>query len=430
MGYPQVNKSDKQTEESPDSSKVHIEVEPGDVTEKEVEGEPLPDFDPTESDEDQHTEEHDQLIDYSLTRDREKRIVKLLAGVGAHTGYRVSGMPGCEYNDMQKPTHILAPRRLEGIGMDPGMAIQVMAAGTTTGVEAPSTIPRLSAFWHYPHSDSNYQVVPRIGPDTNQRPLVQDPFAMIQSDLQRLPSSLEMVSQIDENENNTNIYMISGVHDFLDGMVDVNASTMPGSLVDEDNAVSKDSIDVRTMSVPHTSTESVNTTTMDLLFPNNMENDIGNNMGTRAETIPIVTPPPTYQESSSQVPCDTSFDPGCVEAESNIPLRKSARVTKLPSHLQDYDVSYSNSACLYPLSASLCYSVEVSRAVTCNPVQLSPCAPAISSSSKPSAACCAKVKEQRPCLCGYMRNPNLQKFIKSPGAKKVSRSCGVPYPRC
>ncbi|KAG8388539.1 hypothetical protein BUALT_Bualt02G0136000 [Buddleja alternifolia] len=76
MGYPQVNKSDKQTEESPDSSKVHIEVEPGDVTEKEVEGEPLPDFDPTESDEDHHTEEHDQLIDYSLTRDREKRIVK------------------------------------------------------------------------------------------------------------------------------------------------------------------------------------------------------------------------------------------------------------------------------------------------------------------------------------------------------------------
>ncbi|KAG8368301.1 hypothetical protein BUALT_Bualt15G0031300 [Buddleja alternifolia] len=146
-------------------------------------------------------------------------------------------------------------------------------------------------------------------------------------------------------------------------MVDVNASTMPGSLVDEDNAVSKDSIDVRTMSVPHTSTESVNTTTMDLLFPNNMENDIGNNMGTRAETIPIVTPPPTYQESSSQVPCDTSFDPGCVEAESNIPLRKSARVTKLPSHLQDYDISYSNSACLYPLSASLCYSVRSSTLI-------------------------------------------------------------------
>ncbi|KAG8381590.1 hypothetical protein BUALT_Bualt06G0137300 [Buddleja alternifolia] len=154
-----------------------------------------------------------------------------------------------------------------------------------------------------------------------------------------------------------------GVHDFLDGMVDVNASTMPGSLVDEDNAVSKDSIDVRTMSVPHTSTESVNTTTMDLLFPNNMENDIGNNMGTRAETIPIVTPPPTYQESSSQVPCDTSFDPGCVEAESNIPLRKSARVTKLPSHLQDYDVSYSNSACLY-LCLPLCAIVHGQQTLT------------------------------------------------------------------
>lgn len=74
--------------------------------------------------------------------------------------------------------------------------------------------------------------------------------------------------------------------------------------------------------------------------------------------------------------------------------------------------------------------VEVTSAVTCNPLQLSPCASAITSSGKPSAACCAKLKEQRPCLCQYMRNPNLQKFIKSPGAKKVSSACRIPYPRC
>ncbi|KAL0463543.1 UNVERIFIED_CONTAM: Non-specific lipid-transfer protein 2 [Sesamum latifolium] len=74
--------------------------------------------------------------------------------------------------------------------------------------------------------------------------------------------------------------------------------------------------------------------------------------------------------------------------------------------------------------------VEVTNAVTCNPLQLSPCASAITSSSKPSAVCCAKIKEQRPCLCQYMRNPNLQKFIKSPGAKKVANACGTPYPRC
>ncbi|KAG6391670.1 hypothetical protein SASPL_149427 [Salvia splendens] len=74
--------------------------------------------------------------------------------------------------------------------------------------------------------------------------------------------------------------------------------------------------------------------------------------------------------------------------------------------------------------------VEVATAVTCNPLQLSPCAAAITSGGKPSAACCAKLKEQRPCLCQYMRNPNLQKFIKSPGAKKVSSACNIPYPKC
>ncbi|KAH6810102.1 Bifunctional inhibitor/lipid-transfer protein/seed storage 2S albumin superfamily protein [Perilla frutescens var. frutescens] len=74
--------------------------------------------------------------------------------------------------------------------------------------------------------------------------------------------------------------------------------------------------------------------------------------------------------------------------------------------------------------------VEVGSAVTCNPLQLSPCAAAITSSGKPSAACCSKLKEQRPCLCQYMKNPNLQKFIKSPGAKKVSSACRIPYPKC
>nr|WES10311.1 non-specific lipid transfer protein [Mentha canadensis] len=74
--------------------------------------------------------------------------------------------------------------------------------------------------------------------------------------------------------------------------------------------------------------------------------------------------------------------------------------------------------------------VEVAGAVTCDPVQLSPCAAAITSSGKPSAACCAKLKEQRPCLCTYIKNPNLQKFINSPGAKKVSSACHIPYPKC
>ncbi|XP_047943790.1 non-specific lipid-transfer protein 2-like [Salvia hispanica] len=89
-------------------------------------------------------------------------------------------------------------------------------------------------------------------------------------------------------------------------------------------------------------------------------------------------------------------------------------------------------ACLaiLALATLVLAQVEVSTAVTCNPLQLSPCAAAITSSGKPSGTCCAKLKEQRPCLCQYMRNPNLQKFIKSPGAKRVSSACRIPYPKC
>ncbi|KAF8040310.1 hypothetical protein BT93_B2523 [Corymbia citriodora subsp. variegata] len=74
--------------------------------------------------------------------------------------------------------------------------------------------------------------------------------------------------------------------------------------------------------------------------------------------------------------------------------------------------------------------LESSMAVTCNPVELSSCASAITSSSPPSAMCCAKLKEQRPCLCQYMKNPNLQKLINSPNSRNVAIKCGSPFPSC
>ncbi|KAG9139237.1 hypothetical protein Leryth_011251 [Lithospermum erythrorhizon] len=75
--------------------------------------------------------------------------------------------------------------------------------------------------------------------------------------------------------------------------------------------------------------------------------------------------------------------------------------------------------------------IQVTKAVICSPMQLAPCANAITSSSTiPSALCCSKLKEQRPCLCNYMKNINLQKFIASPNAKKVAMTCGSPFPRC
>ncbi|XP_057436505.1 non-specific lipid-transfer protein 2 [Lotus japonicus] len=75
-------------------------------------------------------------------------------------------------------------------------------------------------------------------------------------------------------------------------------------------------------------------------------------------------------------------------------------------------------------------AAPIAEAVTCSPVALSPCLGAISSSTPPSAACCQKLREQKPCLCGYLRNPSLAPYVNSPGARAVASTCGIPYPRC
>ncbi|KAI3818851.1 hypothetical protein L1987_12672 [Smallanthus sonchifolius] len=73
---------------------------------------------------------------------------------------------------------------------------------------------------------------------------------------------------------------------------------------------------------------------------------------------------------------------------------------------------------------------HVSMAVTCSPVQLAPCASAISTSSPPSKACCRKLTQQKPCLCQYIKNPSLRNYVTSPNAKKVARICRVAIPKC
>ncbi|KAK4284172.1 hypothetical protein QN277_001040 [Acacia crassicarpa] len=73
---------------------------------------------------------------------------------------------------------------------------------------------------------------------------------------------------------------------------------------------------------------------------------------------------------------------------------------------------------------------HMTEAVTCSPVALSPCMGAISSSSPPSSQCCQKLKEQKPCLCGYIKNPSFKQYVSSPGGKKVISSCGIPIPTC
>ncbi|XVF31573.1 hypothetical protein REPUB_Repub17cG0002300 [Reevesia pubescens] len=69
-------------------------------------------------------------------------------------------------------------------------------------------------------------------------------------------------------------------------------------------------------------------------------------------------------------------------------------------------------------------------AVTCDPSQLSSCLASLTSSTPPSPTCCSKLKEQQPCLCGYLKNPALKQYVNSPNAKRVANTCGVATPKC
>ncbi|KAI9127712.1 hypothetical protein K1719_000705 [Acacia pycnantha] len=73
---------------------------------------------------------------------------------------------------------------------------------------------------------------------------------------------------------------------------------------------------------------------------------------------------------------------------------------------------------------------HMTEAVTCSPVALSPCMGAITSSAPPSSECCQKLKAQKPCLCGYLKNPSFKQYVNSPGAKKVISTCGISFPSC
>ncbi|KAK8940364.1 hypothetical protein KSP40_PGU017007 [Platanthera guangdongensis] len=65
---------------------------------------------------------------------------------------------------------------------------------------------------------------------------------------------------------------------------------------------------------------------------------------------------------------------------------------------------------------------------SCSVTDLIPCSRAIFNGDTPTSACCAKLKQQQPCFCEYLRNPNLRGYINSPNAKQVSSYCKVPFP--
>ncbi|RVW68521.1 hypothetical protein VitviT2T_021841 [Vitis vinifera] len=87
-------------------------------------------------------------------------------------------------------------------------------------------------------------------------------------------------------------------------------------------------------------------------------------------------------------------------------------------------------AALCVIMVVLLSEAHLTKAVTCSPLELSSCFAAITSSAPPSSMCCSKLREQRPCLCGYIRDPNLSQYVNSANARRVASTCGVPFPNC
>ncbi|XP_038904866.1 non-specific lipid-transfer protein 2-like [Benincasa hispida] len=94
------------------------------------------------------------------------------------------------------------------------------------------------------------------------------------------------------------------------------------------------------------------------------------------------------------------------------------------------NLSFTSLHLLVVAMAALLTGARLAEAVTCSTMELSPCIGAFTSTAPPSAACCSKLKEQQPCFCGYIKNPKLGAYVKSPRAKTVISTCGVSFPKC
>ncbi|KAG5614386.1 hypothetical protein H5410_014210 [Solanum commersonii] len=72
----------------------------------------------------------------------------------------------------------------------------------------------------------------------------------------------------------------------------------------------------------------------------------------------------------------------------------------------------------------------VVKAVTCSVSELSPCAESILTGIPPTPTCCGVLREQIPCLCGYIKDPKLKSYMDYPNTQKMYKFCRVPFPQC
>ncbi|KAG5614377.1 hypothetical protein H5410_014201 [Solanum commersonii] len=190
-----------------------------------------------------------------------------------------------------------------------------------------------------------------------------------------------------------------------------------------------------------------------------------------ADNVVLVNAPTTDNTSCQPVPSTLIQHTSYVDTLS-LPLIKSQRVHKIPTYLSDYvhtipspATSSSSLSALFSLrnhvshvalapdNQSFVMNVidrrlgdrpslrpselaKMTLLVVCDAqvlwaiALLVPCSPAIIWGQPPSEVCCAKLKEQVPCLCGYFNDPTLKPYVGSPNAQKVFQTCGVPIPKC
>ncbi|KAK1302159.1 putative non-specific lipid-transfer protein [Acorus calamus] len=89
-----------------------------------------------------------------------------------------------------------------------------------------------------------------------------------------------------------------------------------------------------------------------------------------------------------------------------------------------------NKAALLLLSVALALlvaHVPMTVSVTCDPNELSSCLLPILFGTTPSTTCCQKLREQQPCFCEYIANPDYQGYITSPNALKPPIHATMPF---
>ncbi|ESQ47248.1 hypothetical protein EUTSA_v10028000mg [Eutrema salsugineum] len=86
-------------------------------------------------------------------------------------------------------------------------------------------------------------------------------------------------------------------------------------------------------------------------------------------------------------------------------------------------------SCPFPVKATAVGRLG-ELAPSCVSMELLPCLPAISMGGEPTKDCCDNLKEQKQCLCGYIKNPDYSLFVTSPNARKIIDACKVPVTSC